>query len=178
MSFSTLPCCGNSLLCMPTPPVCQEKSWCPNFRLRASAGIPTNASTHPRPDPRSLGRREGLACSTAQAGTAPYMLMADLGAEAIEIEVPNGPHADLPGTDSMAQPLGGIAEAYSSPGQPRCAPASCRWPTRPASCRTLGTGALVPRATSVAGRPYAGIALMMAARNCRSPTGLNSTVVG
>ena len=119
-----------------------------------------------------------VACSTAQAGTAPYMLMADLGAEAIEIEVPNGPHADLPGTDSMAQPLGGIAEAYSSPGQPRCAPASCRWPTRPASCRTLGTGALVPRATSVAGRPYAGIALMMAARNCRSPTGLNSTVVG
>ena len=31
---------------------------------------------------------------------------------------PNGPHADLPGTDSMAQALGGIAEAYSSPGQP------------------------------------------------------------
>jgi crotonobetainyl-CoA:carnitine CoA-transferase CaiB-like acyl-CoA transferase len=148
-----------------------------------------------------------LACSTAQAGTVPYMLMADLGAEAIKIEVPevgdnsrgstvlpglpstyfetnnrgvksltlnlkttegreilrklvatadifgqnfrpgaaekngfgyeelrkvnpklvyvsvsgygpNGPHADLPGTDSMAQALGGIAEAYSSPGQP------------------------------------------------------------
>ena len=31
---------------------------------------------------------------------------------------PNGPHADLPGTDSMAQALGGIAEAYSTPGQP------------------------------------------------------------
>jgi crotonobetainyl-CoA:carnitine CoA-transferase CaiB-like acyl-CoA transferase len=31
---------------------------------------------------------------------------------------PNGPHADLPGTDSMAQALGGIAEAYSRPGQP------------------------------------------------------------
>jgi crotonobetainyl-CoA:carnitine CoA-transferase CaiB-like acyl-CoA transferase len=31
---------------------------------------------------------------------------------------PKGPHADLPGTDSMAQALGGIAEAYSSPGQP------------------------------------------------------------
>jgi crotonobetainyl-CoA:carnitine CoA-transferase CaiB-like acyl-CoA transferase len=148
-----------------------------------------------------------VACSTAQAGTVPYMLMADLGAEVIKIEVPeggdnsrgstvfpgfpstyfetnnrgvksvtlnlkalegreilrrlvakadmfgqnfrpgaaekngfgwedlrnvnpklvyisisgygpNGPHAALPGTDSMAQALGGIAEAYSTPGQP------------------------------------------------------------
>ena len=148
-----------------------------------------------------------VACSTAQAGTVPYVLMADLGAEVIKIEVPgkgdnsrsssvfpglpstyfetnnrgvksvtlnlksaeareilyrlvaradifgqnfrpgaaekngygyedlkkinpklvyvsmsgygpNGPHAALPGTDSMAQALGGIAEAYSSPGQP------------------------------------------------------------
>jgi crotonobetainyl-CoA:carnitine CoA-transferase CaiB-like acyl-CoA transferase len=30
---------------------------------------------------------------------------------------PKGPHAALPGTDSMAQALGGIAEAYSTPGQ-------------------------------------------------------------
>ncbi len=148
-----------------------------------------------------------VACSTAQAGTVPYMLMADLGAEVIKIEVPeggdnsrgstvfpgfpstyfetnnrgvksvtlnlkapegqtilrqlvaqadmfgqnfrpgaaekngfgyedlrkvnpklvyisisgygpSGPHASLPGTDSMAQALGGIAEAYSTPGQP------------------------------------------------------------
>ena len=148
-----------------------------------------------------------VACSTAQAGTVPYMLMADLGADVIKIEPPNGgdssrrmtvlpgmgstffetnnrgvksvtlnlktqegreilyklvakaevfgqnfrpgaaekngfgyeelrkvnpklvyisisgygpngPHADLPGTDSMAQALGGIAEAYSTPGQP------------------------------------------------------------
>jgi crotonobetainyl-CoA:carnitine CoA-transferase CaiB-like acyl-CoA transferase len=147
-----------------------------------------------------------VACSTAQAGTVPYMLMADLGAEVIKIEVPEigdnsrgstvlpgmpstyfetnnrgvksvtlnlktpesreilrklvakadifgqnfrpgaaekngfgyeelrqvnprlvymsvsgygpkGAHAGLPGTDSMAQALGGIAEAYSTPGQ-------------------------------------------------------------
>jgi crotonobetainyl-CoA:carnitine CoA-transferase CaiB-like acyl-CoA transferase len=148
-----------------------------------------------------------VACSTAQAGTVPYMLMADLGAEVVKIEAPErgdnsrgstvlpglpstyfetnnrgvrsltldlkteegrailkqlvaeadifgqnfrpgaaekngfgyeelrrvnprlvyvsisgygpkGPHAHLPGTDSMAQALGGIAQAYATPGQP------------------------------------------------------------
>jgi crotonobetainyl-CoA:carnitine CoA-transferase CaiB-like acyl-CoA transferase len=148
-----------------------------------------------------------VACSTAQAGTVPYMLMADLGAEVIKIEAPEGgdgsrvmsvlpghpssffetnnrgvksvtlnlktpegreillklvaradifgqnfrpgaaekngfgyeelkkvnpklvyisisgygpkgPNAHLPGTDSMAQALGGVAQAYSAPGQP------------------------------------------------------------
>ena len=148
-----------------------------------------------------------VACSTAQAGTVPYTLMADLGAEVVKIEVPgkgdnsrtagqvegypssyfetnnrgvksltlnlkdprgreilyklvaeadvfgqnfrpgaaekngfgyedlkkinpklvyasisgygpDGPHAALPGTDAMGQALGGVAEAFSRPGQP------------------------------------------------------------
>jgi crotonobetainyl-CoA:carnitine CoA-transferase CaiB-like acyl-CoA transferase len=158
--------------------------------------------------PQSHGPLHGVkvvSCSTAQAGTVPYMLMADLGADVIKIEpqggdpsrrmtvlpgMPStffetnnrgvksvtlnlktpegrallhklvaqadifgqnfrpgaaekngfgydelrkvnpklvyvsisgygtkGPHAHLPGTDSMAQALGGIAEAYSQPGQ-------------------------------------------------------------
>jgi crotonobetainyl-CoA:carnitine CoA-transferase CaiB-like acyl-CoA transferase len=147
-----------------------------------------------------------VSCSTAQAGTVPWMLMADLGADVIKIETPDGgdpsrrmtvlpgkgstffetnnrgvksvtlnlktpegreilhrlaakadifgqnfrpgaaekngfgweelrrinprlvyvsisgygtkgPHAHLPGTDSMAQALGGIAEAYATPGE-------------------------------------------------------------
>jgi crotonobetainyl-CoA:carnitine CoA-transferase CaiB-like acyl-CoA transferase len=162
------------------------------------------------PAPLPHGPLQGvrvITCSTAQAGTVPYMLMADLGAEVIKIETPNGgdvsrvssilpgypssffetnnrgvksvtlnlktlegrkilkqlvanadifgqnfrpgaaekngfsyeelkavnpklvyisisgygpkgPHASLPGTDSMAQALGGIAQAYAQPGQP------------------------------------------------------------
>ena len=30
-----------------------------------------------------------VTCSTAQAGTVPYMLMADMGANIIKIELPN-----------------------------------------------------------------------------------------
>jgi crotonobetainyl-CoA:carnitine CoA-transferase CaiB-like acyl-CoA transferase len=159
--------------------------------------------------PQAHGPLQGVkvvACSTAQAGTVPYMLMADLGAEVIKIEVPEigdnsrgstvlpgmpstyfetnnrgvksvtlnlkteegreilrklvahadifgqnfrpgaaekngfgyeelrqvnpklvyvsvsgygpkGPNSHLPGTDSMAQALGGIAQAYSTPGE-------------------------------------------------------------
>ncbi len=39
-----------------------------------------------RPGP--LAGVKAVACSTAQAGTVPYMLMADLGAEVVKIEVP------------------------------------------------------------------------------------------
>ena len=148
-----------------------------------------------------------VSCSTAQAGTVPYSLMADMGADVIKIEIPgvgdgsrtqsilpghpstffetnnrgvksltlnlkdpkaleilhklvaeadvfgqnfrpgaaekngfgyddlrainpkivyasisgygpDGPNAALPGTDAMGQALGGIAEAYATPGQP------------------------------------------------------------
>lgn len=160
--------------------------------------------------PRKAGPLDGVkvvACSTAQAGTVPYMLMADLGADVIKVEPPgtgdrtrnagqvpgfpssyfetnnrgvksltlnlkapegkeilyklvknadvfgqnfrpgaaekngfgyedirkvnprivyasvsaygpDGPHAALPGTDAIGQALGGVAEAYATPGQP------------------------------------------------------------
>ncbi len=38
--------------------------------------------------PGPLTGVKAVTCSTAQAGTVPYMLMADLGAEVIKIEVP------------------------------------------------------------------------------------------
>ena len=158
-------------------------------------------------NPGPLAGVKAVACSTAQAGTVPYMLMADLGAEVIKIEVPgvgdgsrragemigesssffetnnrgvksltlnlkspegrdilhrlvkeadifgqnfrpgaaekngfgyddlkainpslvyvsisgygpHGPNAHRPGTDAVGQALGGIAQAYSTPGQP------------------------------------------------------------
>jgi len=168
--------------------------------------MPQSQAQDPRPPCGPLQGIKVVSCSTAQAGTVPYMLMADLGADVIKIEAPNGgdpsrrmtvlpgkgstffetnnrgvksvtlnlkapegkailhrlvakadifgqnfrpgaaekngfgweelrkvnprlvyvsisgygtqgPHAHLPGTDSMAQALGGIAEAYSMPGQ-------------------------------------------------------------
>ena len=38
----------------------------------------------------ALSGIRAVTCSTAQAGTVPYMLMADLCAEVIKIEVPQG----------------------------------------------------------------------------------------
>jgi len=43
--------------------------------------------------PQTHGPLQGVkvvSCSTAQAGTVPYMLMADLGADVIKIETPKG----------------------------------------------------------------------------------------
>ena len=180
------------------------------FITAATAAFIAPPSIGEQPVSQPHGPLQGVkvvSCSTAQAGTVPYMLMADLGADVIKIETPNGgdtsrvasvlpgmpstffetnnrgvksvtlnlklpeareilhrlvaradifgqnfrpgaaekngfgwddlrkvnpklvymsvsgygpngPHADLPGTDSMAQALGGIAQAYATPGQP------------------------------------------------------------
>ncbi|HBR64718.1 MAG TPA: CoA transferase, partial [Dehalococcoidia bacterium] len=47
-----------------------------------------------------------VTCSTAQAGTVPYMLMADLGAEVIKVEVP--------GTGDGSRRAGEIKNGVSS----------------------------------------------------------------
>ena len=57
-----------------------------------------------RPGP--LAGVKAVACSTAQAGTVPYMLMADLGAEVIKIEVP--------GTGDSSRVAGEIKGGVSS----------------------------------------------------------------
>ena len=47
----------------------------------------------PQSSKQAHGPLQGIkvvSCSTAQAGTVPYMLMADLGAEVIKIEAPQG----------------------------------------------------------------------------------------
>jgi crotonobetainyl-CoA:carnitine CoA-transferase CaiB-like acyl-CoA transferase len=48
-----------------------------------------------------------VSCSTAQAGTVPYMLMADLGADVIKIETPNGGD-----TSRVASVLPGMPSAF------------------------------------------------------------------
>ena len=57
-----------------------------------------------RPGP--LTGIKAVACSTAQAGTVPYMLMADLGAEVIKIE--------LPGTGDSSRVAGELKGGVSS----------------------------------------------------------------
>ena len=57
-----------------------------------------------RPGP--LTGVKAVACSTAQAGTVPYMLMADLGAEVIKIE--------LPGTGDSSRVAGELKGGVSS----------------------------------------------------------------
>src|SRR4030088_854020 len=178
----------------------------PRFHLLVASGGPKGDLRMTEPHGPLQGVKV-VACSTAQAGTVPYMLMADLGAEVIKVEVPGigdnsrgstvmpgfpstyfetnnrgvrsvtlnlkteegrdilrklvaradifgqnfrpgaaekhgfgyvepepvtpppvclsvwgycpkGPTAALPGTESMAQALGGIAQAYAPPGQP------------------------------------------------------------
>src|SRR5436190_21275381 len=58
-------------------------------RQARSTPITNHALTKHMAQPRGpLDGVKVVACSTAQAGTVPYMLMADLGAEVIKIEVP------------------------------------------------------------------------------------------
>ena len=69
---------------------------------------------HLRPElPARRGREERLRLRGAAQGQPQARLCLDLGLR------PAGARTrHLPGTDSMAQALGGIAEAYSTPGQP------------------------------------------------------------
>src|SRR5271170_4174533 len=54
----------------------------------------SRSSSHmPQYPQQAHGPLQGIkvvSCSTAQAGTVPYMLMADLGADVIKIEPPQG----------------------------------------------------------------------------------------
>ena len=74
-----------------------------------------------------------VACSTAQAGTVPYMLMADLGAEVIKIEVPEiGDNSRgstvLPGMPSTYFETNnrGVKKRHAEPEDRRKAAKSCK----------------------------------------------------
>src|SRR5690349_17530079 len=61
--------------------------------FRAGRHAPQEACSADRSEECRMGPLQDVkvvACSTAQAGTVPYMLMADLGAEVIKIETPEG----------------------------------------------------------------------------------------
>src|SRR5712672_2590657 len=60
----------------------------PSLRRGVSAGRQSKEHIHMSQPHGPLQGVRVVTCSTAQAGTVPYMLMADLGAEVIKIEMP------------------------------------------------------------------------------------------
>src|SRR5438552_14751209 len=62
----------------------------PSLRRGASASHGSKEHIHMSQPHGPLQGVRVVTCSTAQAGTVPYTLMADLGADVIKIEVPDG----------------------------------------------------------------------------------------
>jgi len=86
-----------------------------------------------------------VSCSTAQAGTVPWMLMADLGADVIKIETPDGGDSSRrmtvpPGMQQLAgawhrEPIGASRQFrtlcnYSDPAQAGGHDTGARWVSR------------------------------------------------